>query len=559
MTVLRLSLFLAALASFFAHPAVQVPPPQPPSHLSDPFAAGWLLVDTNGDGIVDSIAGKIVVPANPSAVECAAAASLAARLGYESTGMTPPVVITETEDHHDGPRIYVRSNAAVFDAKLQNLLIPEEGGVFRAGDNLLVMGRDDAGLLAAADAYASRAPYAWKVPGDKIPAVAGITYVKGKTGINRTFDGQTFSEPAAKPAPAETPAPGAGQGAAAPAGGAAADAESGPQRLDLATLFTMRGLFRGTPRMPIPSNLDSQLYVPGGAAGVAMANLAARMGLETTGITLPLAVPAAGVALREVRSKAVVAGENDLAKEAERKMREEDKASAESAPALAPGEGELRIVDKAFGRQSAVLVRGDDAGSAAALELLGDHFPNVWSPGKSERSLEEVRYDLHRFFSLRSSPGQASVALYWLEKWKSELKDARNVQAEIYTDIADPGLAEFAGQQLHIPVKTGSLHAGTQCCEKLPALHYRAPGYTFHQGTPAFQEDIADSLGRRAAIQRGKKRVAEAEAGRAGENCRAGQRRSRAAAQAPSAIDRYAAENGAAKSSVCTVRVQTGL
>ncbi len=41
-----------------------------------------------------------------------------------------------------------------------------------------------------------------------------------------------------------------------------------------------------------------------------------------------------------------------------------------------------------------------------------------------------------------------------------------------------------------VKVDIGSLHAGTQCCEKLPALHYREPGYMFHPGTPAFQEDI---------------------------------------------------------------------
>src|SRR5439155_13600199 len=57
-----------------------------------------------------------------------------------------------------------------------------------------------------------------------------------------------------------------------------------PARLDLATLYTSRGLFMGTPRMPLPLTSDSHLYVPAGPAGVAMANLAARMGLETTGI-----------------------------------------------------------------------------------------------------------------------------------------------------------------------------------------------------------------------------------------------------------------------------------
>src|SRR5207237_7256759 len=85
---------------------------------------------------------------------------------------------------------------------------------------------------------------------------------------------------------------------AAPAGDAA-EGGAGPAKLDLATLYTMRGLFRGTPRMPVPSSLDSQLYVPAGEAGIAMANLAVRMGMETTGISIPLATPADAAQVRE--------------------------------------------------------------------------------------------------------------------------------------------------------------------------------------------------------------------------------------------------------------------
>ena len=116
----------------------------------------------------------------------------------------------------------------------------------------------------------------------------------------------------------------------------AADADGAPARLDLATLYTMRGLFRGSARMPVPSNLDAQLYVPEGAAGIAMANLAARMGLETTGITLPLATPAPNATSRDVRSKAVVAESSELGKEAARKLHEEDPAAE-----LTPGRGRV--------------------------------------------------------------------------------------------------------------------------------------------------------------------------------------------------------------------------
>src|SRR5947209_7380388 len=75
--------------------------PAPTSHLADPFAAGWMLIDTNGDGIIDFIAGKVVVSASPSAVENAAAADIAARLGFATTGLTPPIVISAAADHND--------------------------------------------------------------------------------------------------------------------------------------------------------------------------------------------------------------------------------------------------------------------------------------------------------------------------------------------------------------------------------------------------------------------------------------------------------------------------
>lgn len=469
-------------------------------HLLDPFGAGWMLRDTNGDGIVDFVAGRVVVPINPSAAENAAAADIAARLGFASTGLTLPLVIAANEDRHVGPRIFVGGVAAPFP------LLEGEGGVFAVEGNLAIVGHDDAGLLAAAEAFASREPYIWRVPGDKLDVLAeavkakpvGLTYLKGKLGINRAFfEGAVTSadlgaaiklpklanihelivsgvSAVSEKAMAAEPPP-------VPAAAPPADAEAGPQHLDLATLYTMRGLFRGTARMPIPSNLDAQLYVPAGKAGIAMANLAARMGLETTGITLPLAVPDTGAELKDVRTKSVVV-------EGSRKLPEPSK------DPLAAAEGSLRVVDKAFGRQSAVVISGD---SAAALEVLSGHFPNLWETGKQFLSLEEIRYDLHRFFSLRSPAGQASVALYRLDKWMEEISGpAHDVEAKVFVDVADAGLKDMiekeVGGKLHASVKveTGSLHAGTQCCEHNPSLHYQASGYTFHQGTPTFSEDL---------------------------------------------------------------------
>lgn len=505
MTIRSLCLLLFAFSLLVAYQ----PPATVETHLTDPFAPGWMLLDTNGDGLADFVAGKVVVPANPTAAENAAAADIAARLGFATTGFTPPIVISADEDRHDGPRIYVGRSAPASPVTLET----GEGGVFSIGENLAIIGRDDAGLLAAAEAFAARAPYIWRVPGERLSAVGrltGIVYAKGNAGIVRailepgTPDAAldaglnnlanvhelvsgSVSATSAKPL-APIPAASVTTPAEAPEG------ENGPARLDLATLYTMRGLFRGMQRMPMPSNLDAQLYVPEGRAGIAMANLAARMGLETTGITLPLATPASAVNVREIRTKSVIAEGSEIANAAISRLHEE--ARLPEAP-LGTREGELRVIDHAFGRNPAVLVRGDQTGEAAAFGLESDHFPNFWDAGKQYLSLEEIRYDLHRFFSLRSAAGQASVALYRLDKWAEQIKGARDVTAKIYVDVAEAGLKDIARKELQtrlgvsdVKVETGSLHAGTQCCEKLPALHYREPGYAFHQGTPAFQEDL---------------------------------------------------------------------
>jgi len=532
-----------ALASF----AFQTPSaPVPADRVADPFAIGWMVVDSNGDGIADFIAGKIVVPAHASAADNAAAANLAARVGFASTGMTPPVVIAG--DSGSGPRIWVGRSAPAEFASLAGSLEKEEGGVFFANGNLALIAADGAGLQAAAEGYSARAPYQWRVPSEKLSAIAdavreavpgahvelvGVTYLKGKASVHRAFlrSSQAIDAAAlekalasshlaavhslvivggatAVSAKAEAAIPpqagGGGAGAAAAGGvGAAPDAAggagaaAGPTRLDLATLYTSRGLFGGAGRIPLPASLNGHLFVPAGAAGTAMANLAARMGMESTGMNLPLATPVEGATARDVRTQAVLAGDSALSQEAERKLQAQDTAAPQSETPLAAGEGELHIVDDAFGRRAAVLARGDEAGQAAALELLAGRFPNLWEQGKQHLSLEEIRYDLHRFFSQRSSLGQTAAGLYHLDRWMSASgSGAKDVTAELYVDVADPGLAAFLHHEiqdrLHVAatVKTASLHAGTQCCQKDPVLHYRAPNVPFQQAAPTFTEDI---------------------------------------------------------------------
>lgn len=550
---ITLAIFLTICAT---GPAAPRPPASaPPSPIENAFSMGWMVVNTNGDGIADFLHGHIVVPAEPTAAENAAAANLAARLGYGTTGLTMPVVVSgaSTAAGEAGPHIFVGSNAlpstsSAALAPLVSLLGAGEGGVFLSGQDLAVIGSDAPGLLAAADAYASRAPYQWDTPGDTLDALAkrvnealaeakvngtarlaGVTYLDKEQAIHRAIleisgaanaaairralapEGQP---PVRFPAVRELVLLVANQPpiellnpnpiATRPLPPMALS-EGRP--LDLGQLYTIKGLLNGSPKKMIPASVTARLYVPAGPAGVAMANLAGRIGLETTGISLPLAFVPSGISPGQVSSQAVLTYDSPLGRQLESELTRPPHSGAKPEfaqtvfQAIQPGEGDLRVIDNAFGKHAALVARGDAAGQAAALDYAAAHLPFLWQPTKRQESMDEMRYDLHRFFSLRSAAGQSAVAMYHLERWVKQAEASSSkpasIDATVYVDKADPKLAGFIRQQIEqqapgakVDVHTGSLHAGLKCCTSDPPLHYVSRRQPFQQATPTFTDDF---------------------------------------------------------------------
>lgn len=541
---------LCALSALMVTPGrSQRSVPSANSLLSGAFATGWMLSDSNDDGVVDVVRGKIVVASAPSAAENSAAANWAARLAFGSTGITLPLVVNR--DITTGPHVWI--GRAAPDpilrklSPLTSMLEKGEGGVFAVDDDLVVTGADDSGVYVAGTTFAARAPYQWDLPGELLsaipevvaktaangvkPELIGVTYLTGKQGLRRVFlraSTQLSVQPlssalenpslgsvhelivlgAANPVSAANPKPMPDVKPPNPAA-EGQSAEKEPQdtedeeavELDLGTLYTAKGLFKGSAKMPLPSTLKAHLYIPAGDAGIALANVAGRIGLEGIGITFPLASPAPEANAKADKTPVILLALSPLSNQALTRLQADESAAGELPAQLSAGEGELDVVDKAFKKRGAILIRGDEAGSVAALQLLSERFPNLWDVGKQYLSLDDIRYDLHRFFTLHSSVGQASVALYHLEHWAKELSGEasgiRDVKAEVYVDVADPSLGEFVRknleEQLHVaPVQivTGSLHAGTQCCEKNPSLHFQNPTYTFHQAAPTFSQDL---------------------------------------------------------------------
>jgi hypothetical protein len=540
------------------------------------FQMGLIVQDTNGDHISDVVCGHVIVPKSPSAAENTVAANLAARLGYETSALTLPVVVptaaqmgkscpTEKVNLWVGREALPSSATTVADKKLGQLQIGE-GGVFSIPGGLLIAGSDPVGLIAAGDAYSARAPYQWSVEGDKLQGIAktinarfeaqkvaatvelvAVTYQSGQPGIRRAVlqvtgtadvaavrkalevgEGEsplhtiTAREVELRMADGTPLLLGGGgmrgnvgpQGTAPAAGAGGGDASTAPRLLDLHELYGIHGLLTGNQRNLVPESVSSKLYVPSGIPGIAMANLAARLGLETIGITLPIAQPASGTSPVQVQSAAIISGDGPLAEHVEDLLGAPGstpmdkivsgqfaKKEAAELPQLTSGEGELHVVDRAFGMHPALLIRGDAEGSAAALNYASERLPYLWEPSKKFTGLEEMRLDLAKFFSLRSSTGQATAALFDLDQWMNEAtaggKKIISASAEVDVDESDPKLAKFIRDEIaaklktqNVEVKTGNLHAGTKCCSSDPDLHNVSQVVPFKQSEPTFRDDF---------------------------------------------------------------------
>ena len=153
------------------------PAPAPPS-LGDFFKPGLVLQDRNGDGAVDFVDLRLVLPDHPTEVEVTAAADVAARLGFETEAMNLPF----PRGAGGQPAVFVGAGSlASAGTTAQALgasgLGPGDGLVaaFRVDGvpAVAVLGGGDAGTTAAAVMLAGRLPYVWDPKGPTADTVAG--------------------------------------------------------------------------------------------------------------------------------------------------------------------------------------------------------------------------------------------------------------------------------------------------------------------------------------------------------------------------------------------------
>ncbi len=524
----RLLRVLPAFAAAFAAPAGSPAlAAQEPPDLATLFDLGMLVADTNGDSVPDLVNAALVLGDDPSATVLAAAAEVAARLGFETMAMDLPLSRSP-----EGGQIGIAVGRAgleaaglrapgVDPASLDSgegaVAVHEEGG----RTWVIVVGGDDAGLHAAARLFAGVLPHTRTLSTAGLGEVrddvaetlesggvtgAGVRLSQarvraGRAGVGRVIadidvdeadlgtaaallrrlaEGEeapsreeteeTEPEEGDESDDAEAPRtrlayPGLESVEARLAGGptiriagrAAPDrpgpiagrpGSGGKDDMDLSNLYTSEGLLGGG---VLPNRVDAML-APGGGGVDGLPELAGRLGLESTGLTVPLVEPAASIEGAAARPTLVLAGVDNA-------LTGQLADSAKIDPgSLAPGEGLIQVVPAAFGSKPALVVSGADAaGAERALDQLARTFPHLAERGDDRPTVDDVERGLWDALSGHSPVGQAAIGLYKLGRIADKLADRQIARADVLFSVekADPGLEAYvrtrAAEALGLP------------------------------------------------------------------------------------------------------------
>jgi hypothetical protein len=498
----------------------------PAADLVSVFKPGLIFQDRNGDGVVDFVDARIVLGERPPAADVIAASNVAARLGYETSAMNLPL----PRGDGAGVAIVIGTAGLRHAKRIEPGLKPGEG-VVRMADvagqpAVVIAGGDDAGTMAAAELFAGRLPHAGDVRGPTLEKVAadlrdflaahGATvtsievpaaYVKsGDTALVRLSAiarlgssaevaraqaalralamGRAATAASAKPALSyrgvrllriELAATGAppvvvdvppakGQEPGGPIG--RRPGGTAKENLDLSTLYSIDGGLGDSDNNLIPDRVDV-LLSPAGDGIEGTIDLAARLGLESTGISIPIAVPPAALEGTTDRPESqptlvLIGTAHPLVDRLVKEKKIE-------RPGLAPGEGLIQVVRGAFGepgseKRAVVITGGDAAGLARALAEAAERLPNIWARGKDRTTLDDVEDDVRKLLSARSPAGQAATALYKLDRLAAELpgKDLESARVKVFVEKPPEALAEIVRRDAAAKIKAAKLDVAVE-------------------------------------------------------------------------------------------------
>ena len=213
--------------------------------------------------------------------------------------------------------------------------------------------------------------------------------------------------------------------------------------LDLSNFYTPEG-FLGDSNEDLIADRVDVLLSPSGDGIEGTVDLAARIGLESAGIAIPIAREPGAIEKPEEQPTLVLIGRGHPLVE---RLVDEGKLQL---PSLQEGQGLIQVVPAAFDNKSAVVITGGDgAGVARALQQVAERFPNVWERGKDRTTVDGIEEDVRRFLSGRSPAGQAATALYKLDRLVQELaaKDLKSAHVVVSVEKPADGFEEVVRER----------------------------------------------------------------------------------------------------------------
>lgn len=453
------------------------PDPSPVKDLGVALQAGHMLADRSGDGLVDDLAMRMVLPEDPHHEEVVTAANLAARIGYETTALDPDDLVS-----HEWPDGFSKGEVSVLAigraAMRANGLSPGQGEIrVLPGEQpgqyggLHIAGYDASGLMAAGDWFSARYPQIWEPDSDSLHTVSdsvhthlmrrdlkpASTYSRSvvvdreQPGVRRLTlhvqaeDHGQFDRIAEYLASTDS---GEKSGALRfedvhllevilmvddrqqrfrfrpKPGWDSSQPETQERRMDfdftLSEFYGLAGIYDDTQNDMIPDDLQAYIAYHGSAAPQGLIRLAARIGLETAGMRFPL-----------VRS---VGEEEDPASHGFpilfglqyphiEMLRKEDRLRG-TAPS--GNQGAVRMVPEAFdGHPALVLDARNEAGLKAASDYMARRLPKLWRSEKGQMDLDDLENDIRRFLQGESAAGGVAAGLEKLQTWLERIDEEK--------------------------------------------------------------------------------------------------------------------------------------
>ncbi len=549
--------------------------------LSSTLEKGWFLQDKNQDGFIDYIDCKIILPDNPSLELVRSASEIAFRLSFESEGISPPIVLKESEV---GKKPLLKNLILLGDSNIHRRVLEKNGNFYPVpintgiievlntgeGHTLSIRGYDDSSLFYAVKNFFSRFPYLWEVIGRK----SGNTFEKVRKDLenffrkkeieveemkfkkivyenkeamekNKNFDkelkfyeadmGEVYlleteislkshdsfkksiqllqelmesqkkgentkilnysslqrlnlilkfsnlkeiatlkrlgfpERMLAKRLSSELVKP---------------KIKPKQKEISLARLFTNMGLMKEEEKGI--AKLDSRIVLSRSDFSPSVAEVALRLGLESTGITMPLTILDEEIKnFEEIDFNPIIIGERN------RVTQHLLKSGKLKIPALKEDEGFISVIPRAFGDFTAIVMAGNLKNSAL---YFSKNLPYLWKEGKGGMEIFKLEDDINSFFKLRNIEGQASLARLLIQDFffRNPLENMENVEINLIIDDTKKNLEKYFKDFIisrnikinHIPRKEG---------KKILELEYDIP-YEVDDFWKTWNEEIIKNL-----------------------------------------------------------------